>query len=333
MAAKKLGVALVGLGYLSTYQIAKSFKHSKHCRLTAVVTGTPEKAKLWKKRYVLPDSHIYSYETFDQIVHNPDVDFVYLVLPNSMHAEFTIRAAKAGKHVLCEKPMANSVRECEAMIAACRKAKRKLAIAYRCQLQPHHLEARRLACEEVFGKIKVIEAGFAFTLNAKPQWRLEKELAGGGALMDVGIYALQACRYLTGEEPNSISAIEAKTAPAKFKEVDETINWVMSFPSGVTAYCTTSYNFDGINRFRAYAEKGWFEVDPAYGYGGVRAKRSDRKPMKFKATDQFAVQFDDFARCIVEDRESTVSGEEGLRDMRVIEAIYKSIRTGRTIKL
>ncbi|MFT4638779.1 MAG: putative dehydrogenase [Verrucomicrobiales bacterium] len=329
---KKLGYALVGLGGLSTNQIAPGLLATKHSRLAGIVTGTPEKEKIWAEKYNIPKKNIYNYENFDSIADNPDIDVIYIVLPNSMHKEFTVRAAKAGKHVLCEKPMATSAADCEVMIAACGEAKRKLAIGYRCQFEPNHQECMRLAQEKTFGDLKMIDAGFGFRIGNPDQWRLKHALAGGGGLMDVGIYALQACRYLTGEEPSIISATETKTDPVKFKEVDETIVWSMTFPSGVVANCNTTYNFNGINRFKALASKGYFGLEPGYSYKGIKGS-SSKGPIALDEIDQFAAEMDDFSRCIIEDRESRVPGEEGLKDLRVVEAIYKSIRTGTPVKL
>jgi predicted dehydrogenase len=268
----------------------------------------------------------------DQLADNPDIDMVYVVTPNSLHLEHTVRAAQAGKHVLCEKPMANSVADCEAMIDACRDAGVQLAIGYRCQFEPHHLECIRIAREQEFGAIRLIEAGFGFRIGNPQQWRLRAALAGGGALMDVGIYALQTCRYLTGEEPVHVSALETKTDPVKFAEVDESMTFQMTFPSGAIAECSTSYNVNGVNRFRAFAERGWFGLEPAYDYSGIRGT-SSRGPIAFEALDQFAAEIDDFAQCILENRESKIAGIEGLKDLRVVEAIYESIRSGRTIEL
>ena len=330
---KKLGIALVGLGNLATNQLAPALLKTKHCRLAGIVSGTPSKIERWQKQYDIPAKNCYSYETYDQIADNPDIDVIYIVLPNSMHPEYTIRAARLGKHVLCEKPMANSVAECQQMITACQEANRKLAIGYRCQFEPHHRQCMTFAQEATFGKIKMIEAGFGFRIGNPDQWRLKHTYAGGGALMDVGIYALQACRYLAGEEPISISATETKTDPVKFAEVDESITWTMAFKNGVNAYCSTTYAFSGINRVSAYGQKGWFRLDPAYSYGGITGVTSKGDPISFPAIDQFAAEMDDFALCVQNDRQSKVSGEEGLRDLRVIEAIYQSIRTGRTVKL
>ncbi|TWT74000.1 Gfo/Idh/MocA family protein [Allorhodopirellula solitaria] len=324
--------ALVGLGSLSTNQLAPALQKTKHAKLVGIVTGTPKKEKTWADKYGIQKQNIYNYETYDKIRDNEDIDVVYIVLPNGMHAEYTVRAAEAGKHVLCEKPMANSSEECRQMIAACDQNNRKLAIGYRCQFEPHHQQCIELARSEKFGSLKAVEAGFGFTIGDPNQWRLDAKLAGGGALMDVGVYALQACRYLTGEEPQSITAQETKTDPKKFAEVDETITWTMKMPSGVNCFCATSYAFRGVNRYHAYADKGWFGLDPAFSYGGLRGQTSEGA-IEAPEVDQFAAEIDAFAKCILEDRESSVAGEEGLRDLLAVEAIYESIQSGRRVDL
>ena len=327
---KKLGFALVGLGGLATNQIAPGLLNSSHCKLTAIVTGTPEKEKKWADKYGIDRDHIYNYESFDKIASDDSVDVIYIVLPNSMHAEYTIRAAKAGKHVLCEKPMANTAADCRDMISACKAADRKLAIGYRCQYEPHHLKSMEMAHNRELGAIKMIEAGFGFKIGDPTQWRLKKKLAGGGALMDVGIYALQACRCLLREEPTMITAQETKTDAVKFAEVDESITWLMKFPSGALAYCSTSYNFNGLNRFNAFTENGFIRMDPAYSYTNNRMETSKGK-VELPQQDQFATEMDEFAKCILENKPSKVAGEEGLKDLLAIEAIYKSIETRTTV--
>ncbi len=324
--------ALVGLGSLSTNQIAPALQKTKHAKLVGIVTGTPAKEKIWADKYGIQPQNIYNYDNFDKLADNAAIDAVYIVLPNSMHKEFTIRGAQAGKHVLCEKPMANSSADCQAMIDACQQHQRKLAVGYRCQFEPHHRHCRELARSGKYGPLKAIEAGFGFTIGDPNQWRLKADMAGGGALMDVGIYALQACRFLTGEEPLAITAQETKTDPQKFAEVDETITWTMTTPSGVNCYCSTSYAFGGINRFNAYGDKGSFGLDPAYSYDGIAGRSSDG-PIELPQVDQFATEMDAFAKCILEDRVSSVAGEEGLRDLLAVEAIYKSIRTGQRVEL
>jgi len=328
--AKKLGWALVGLGSLSRNQIAPALLKTQHSQLAAVVTGTPQKGVKWREKYGLTADQVYSYETFDKIIDDPAIDVVYIVLPNGMHHEFTLRAAKAGKHVFCEKPMANTAQECREMIAACEAANRQLGIGYRCQFEPHHREAMRFAREQVFGPLHHIDAGFGFAIDDPNQWRLRKNLAGGGAMMDVGVYAVQACRYLAGEEPTEVIALETKTDPVKFAEVDETINWSMKFPSGITANCLTSYLFSGRDDFSAYGSKGRFGMKPCYGYSGQTGWTSDPKiPLAFPATDHFAVQIDAFSQAILQGKPFGPDGVEGLRDMLVIEAIYQSIASGK----
>jgi predicted dehydrogenase len=330
---RKIGFAICGLGGLSEHSIAPAFANSKYCRLTGLITGSPEKTGPWRAKYNIPERSVYSYETMHRMADNPDIDAVWIVTPNALHADHTIACAKAGKHVICEKPLEVSVERCQQMIDVCKAEKRVLATAYRCQFDPLHLECMRLARDKVFGGVRVVEAAFEIALGGADQWRLKHSLSGGGALMDVGVYALQATRYLTGEEPVLVTGTETKTDPVRFKEVDETMVWTAKFPSGAVAYCSTSYNLPGVNRVRASAEKGWFEMDPAFGFVGNRGRRSDGQAMKFADIDPMAVQMDDLAQCIREQRPSKVSGEEGMRDVRIMLAIYESARTGKAVAL
>ena len=329
---KRLGFALCGLGGLSTQQIAPALQKTANCRLAGIITDTPDKAAKWKSEYNIPDKSVYTYDTMHRMADNPDIDVVYIVTPNAMHLDNAVAAAKAGKHVFCEKPMEISVERCQKMIDALKAANRMLGVAYRCQFEPHHLECIRLAHEKVFGSVKVIDAYFGF--NSPPGvWRLKRELAGGGPLMDVGIYALQATRYLTGEEPTWISGTTTKGDPERFSEVEESVIWQARFPSGAISHCGASYNAAPTGYFRAIAEHGWFGMDPAFNYSGNKGSRSDGKPLEFAPTDQFAVEMDNFAQCILEKRPSKVSGEEGLRDVKIMMAIYESARTGRPVEL
>lgn len=328
---KKVGVALVGLGSYSEYKLAPALSEASNCYLAGIVSGTPAKIEKWKKQYYLPDKNCYSYETFDRIADNKDIDVIYLVLPNSMHHEFVIRAAKAGKHVICEKPMAVSVKEAEEMIAACKAANVKLSIGYRLHFEPFTQEAMRVGQKKEFGAVKIVESSMGFKIGDPNQWRLKKALAGGGAMMDVGIYAIQGARYSTGEEPIALTAQEFKTDQVKFKEVDETIMWQMEFASGAVANCMTTYA-SSVERLFISSEQGWLELRPAFGYGPIKG-RTHKGEINLPHTNHQLLQLEDFARCVLEDRESSVPGEEGLRDMKVIEAIYKSIETGKRIML
>jgi predicted dehydrogenase len=321
-----LGVALVGLGRYAGDELAPALQQTRHCHLAGIVTGTPAKAETWSRKYNLPNSNIYNYKTFDQIANNPNVDVVYVVLPNAMHAEHTIRAARAGKHVICEKPMAVTVKECEAMIEACRTAGRSLSIGYRLHFEPYNREMMRLGQQQVYGKVKLIESSDGFRLRDPNEWRLHKELAGGGALMDIGIYAIQGARYVTGEEPISVLAQEFKTDLLTFREVDETMCWQLEFSSGAVAYSATSYSAR-LNRLYATAERGWFELSPAYSYSGLKGRTSEGS-MIFSNINQQAAQMDAIASAILNDEPSPVPGEEGLKDLKVIEAIYRSAASG-----
>ena len=331
--SRKIGFAIAGLGNLSTNQIAPALQKTKYCRLAGIITGHPAKAEKWKAKYGIPDKNVYNYDNMADMANNPDIDVVYVVTPNALHAEHTIKAAKAGKHVLSEKPMEVSVEKCQQMIDVVKKAGRQLAVGYRLHFEPNNLECVRLAREKVFGDLKMIEAGFGFSIGDPTQWRLNHDLAGGGPLMDVGIYALQATRYLSGEEPTQVSAVTSTTDPAKFKDVEESIAWQMKFPSGVLANCSATYKFNGINHFNAYGEKGWFGLDPAYNYSGISGRRSDGTEIKFPDIDQFAAEMDDFAQCIMNNQPTRVPGEEGLRDVKILMAIYEAARTGRAVNL
>jgi predicted dehydrogenase len=331
-ADKRLGIALVGLGGYSGGQLAPALQHTKNCYLAGIVTGTPSKAEDWSKKYNIPKKNIYNYQTFDDIANNKDIDIVYIVLPVSMHKEYTIRAAKAGKHVICEKPMALNAAECQEMVDACKKADRLLSIGYRLHFEPHTQEVMRLGQKQVFGKVTKGETGNGFTYNGDPNaWRLKKALAGGGGLMDMGIYAIQGARYTLGEEPIAVKATQEKTRPELFKDVDETVFWELQFPGGAKVTGKSSYNHDW-SYLRAEAEKGNFELEPAYGYGGLDGKING-KPMQIPNIRQQTAQMDDFATCVNLKKQSRVPGEEGLKDMKVVDAIYRSLDSGKWEKI
>jgi predicted dehydrogenase len=329
---KRLGIALCGLGSLSTHQIAPALAKTQNCRLAGIITGTPAKAARWQAEYHIAERNTYSYETMHRIIDDPDIDVVYVVTPNALHLDYALIAAKAGKHVLCEKPMEISAERCQRMIDAVRAAGRLLAIGYRCRFEPHHLECMRIAHDREFGDLKMIDAHFGFDIEPG-MWRLNRALAGGGPLMDVGIYALQATRYLTGEEPVWVSATTTQGDPARFSQVEESVVWQTKFPGGAVSHCGATYNGAPNGYLRAIAERGWFGLDPAFNYDGIRGVRSDGRAIDQSEGDQFAAEMDDFASCIMEGRKSKVSGEEGIRDVRIMMAIYESARLGRPIDL
>ena len=329
---RKLGIALVGLGGYSNGQLAPALQHTKNCYLAGIVTGTPTKAVDWSNRYNIPQKNIYNYHNFDEIARNPNIDIVYVVLPVFLHKEFTIKAANAGKHVICEKPMALNARDCESMIAACNKANRLLSIGYRLHFEPHTMEVMRLGQKQIFGKVTHIDTGNGFTYDGDPNaWRLKKALAGGGGLMDMGIYSIQGTRYTLGQEPIAVKATQEKIRPEFFKEVDETIFWELEFPGGFKTSGKSSYNNDW-SYLKVEAEHGKFELGPAFGYGGIDGSVNG-KAMPFPQIIQQAAQMDDFAECVRLNQRSRVPGEEGLKDMKVVDAIYKSLNTGKWEKI
>jgi len=328
---RKLGIALVGLGGYSSDQLAPALQETKLCELKGIVTGSPDKASNWKKKYSLQDKNIYNYENFDSIKDNPDIDIIYVVLPNSMHAEYTIRAAKAGKHVICEKPMAINVKEAEEMIAACEQADRLLSIGYRLHFEPHNLAMTQYREARTFGELSKVYAMDGMKIEPGV-WRLNKQLAGGGPLMDVGIYCVQAAIYTTGQLPIAVTAKEGvKTDKEKFREVEESLKWTMEFPHGVLAECTTSYA-EEMNVLRAEASKGWFALEPAYEYKGINGKTSQGK-IEMPQVNQQALQMDDFAKCVLTKTKSKVPGEMGLRDLKILMAIYESARSGEKVSI
>lgn len=336
---KQVGYAIVGLGYYATRIIMPEFAKCSRSRLTALVSGTPEKLQRFGDEYKLPKRSLYSYADFDSIRDNPDVDVVYVILPNAMHAEYTIRAAKAGKHVLCEKPMAVSSAECEAMIAACKAANRKLMIGYRSHFEPHNMLAMKLTRDGAFGKPSLVESDHGFSIGDPTQWRLKRALSGGGSLMDIGIYSVQALRYMSGEEPVSITAIEqTDRSDPRFKEVEDRLDFAFGFPSGATGKGLSTYS-SGHNRIKLTGDKGWVEMAPATGYSGHQMWTSERgksravEPPRAPWPNQFVGQLDHMADCVLTGREPLVAGEEGLRDLRIMEGIYRSAREGRTVTL
>ncbi len=323
---RKLGVALMGLGLYSRGQLGPALLKTKMCRLAGVVTGSREKGAAWSREYGFPEGNIWSYETIHEIADNPDVDMVYVVTPNGLHMEHVLKVAGAGKHVICEKPMANSVADCDTMIAACGKAGVMLSIGYRLRFDPHHIELDRIARERDFGVLTRMSGEDSWKFGPRA-WRIEKSLSGGGPLMDVGIYVVHAaCRAAMGQ-PVAVTARELpKTNPELFNEVEETIEWTMDFPGGASCAASSSYARSG-NFFQAQGEKGWIRLEPSFGYGHIEVNTS-RGHLDIPQVPQQALQMDDFASCILTGRETPVPGSMGRDHMATIEAIYRSAAEG-----
>lgn len=327
---KKIGYCIVGLGRISMNHFMPAMKTSQKAQITAVVSGHRDKAEKIAAEYNIPAKNIYDYKNYDDIAHNSDIDAMYIALPNNMHAEYTIRAANAGKHVLSEKPMATTVKDCQSMIAACKAANRKLMIAYRCQYEPTNLRAIKMIQDGELGTIQAIESANGFK-EKLGEWRLDKKMAGGGPLMDVGIYSLNACRYLTREEPLHVEGYSSVIDhDGRFKTVEENASWTMKFPSGVVASCNTTYGARMEGFFRVHGSKGVLHMEPAFGYQGLHLKANIQgqppidEPNTEKDPYQFLLEGDYFADCIRENKEPKTDGHEGLRDMQWIAEIYKS---------
>lgn len=331
---ERLGVALVGLGYYSTDLLAPALQNTKHCYLAGIVTGTPSKAESWKKKYKIPEKNIYNYQNFDKIADNPDIDVVYVVLPPSMHKEYVIRAANAGKHVWCEKPMAVTADECQAMIDACRKNKRSLAIGYRLHHEPNTQEYRRIIQQKLLGKVKKVGCAAGYRDDRTDHWKQKKEM-GGGVLYDMGVYSIQGARLGTGMEPLAVvSANTSTTRPEIYKNgLDETAIATLEFPGGVLADIKTSFG-ENINFLNITCEKGDIKMSPYSAYAGVRGiSPLGEINHQYQVPWQQTKQMDDDALSIMRGKPMMVPGEEGLRDIRIVEAIYKSAGSGQQVKL
>lgn len=326
----RLGVALIGLGYYSRDLLAPALQATQKCYLAGIVTGSPDKARQWQEKYKIPDKNVYNYDNFDSIANNPDIDVIYIVLPNSLHREFTLRGARAGKHVWCEKPMAMNAAECVDMIKACNDNKVKLSIGYRMQHEPNTQEIIRYGKEKTYGAVRLITASAGFRDSRKDHWRLKKTM-GGGAMYDMGVYSLNAARYVAGEEPKGVVAQQFTTRPELYSEVDETMLFQLDFPGGAVANCATSFGMN-VNSLHVTCERGWYKLDPFQAYRGVNGSTSDGKLLNVDTPNEQALQMDNDAVAIMENKPVLVPGEEGMRDMVVLDAIYRSVREGRRVE-
>jgi len=329
---KKLGIALVGLGRYAEEQLAPALKQTQYCELKGIVTGSPEKIPHWQRQYGIPDRNVYSYENFEEIASNKEIDIVYIVLPNSLHANYTVRAANAGKHVICEKPMAISVHECKGMIEACNRNKVKLGIGYRLHFDPYHQYTMQLG-QGKLGNLREVKGNHSMLLEDPSAWRLQKKFAGGGPLMDVGIYVVQAACYTVGKAPIAVKEAQfgKVSRPDIYDTVEESISWTLAFPDGILAHGTCSYAEDS-DWLKGEAIGGSLELEPAYAYNGIEGSTSEG-PMDFQEVNQQALQMDEFAQSLLEGKETKVPGEMGCRDLAILMAIYQAAETGESVLL
>ena len=340
---QRVGFAIVGLGRLAIEEILPAFGSSMKARPVALVSGSPDKMKLVAQQYGIAPAACYSYEAFDRIRDNPEIKAVYIVLPNAMHREFCERAARAGKHVLTEKPMSIGSADGQAMVDACAAAGVKLMVAYRIQYEPYNRRVMRFVRDRTFGGTLAYHGINTQTVasDGALQWRHKKAMAGGGSMYDIGLYCLNTARFMTGEEPEEVFAtIYSRPDDPRFAEVEETVSFMLRFPSGTIANCFTSYGGRDDKHQRLNLETGVIDVPNAYQYVGQRMTVSSRQQdmtseneLVLPHKNQFALELDHMAECVMTGRRPYTPGEEGVQDHRLMEAIYESARAGQPVKL
>lgn len=338
---ERVGIAIVGVGRISVNEVLPAFAQSKHAKPVALVSGDRAKALKIARQYNIPESAVLDYRDYEKLAGMPEVQGVYIALPNSMHAEYTIRAARAGKHVLCEKPMANTVAECQSMIDACKQARRRLMIAYRRQYSPLERGLVKMIREKKLGELREFVSVNSQNMGDPQHWRLKRAMAGGGPLPDVGLYCINEARFLSGEEPVEVIGHTWSTpGDARFRDVEESCQFTLRFPSGFVATCSSGYSSHKSQMFRLNGSTAYAEMNPAYAYNGnqlriarVEQGKEQISEMPAEEENQFAKELDHFAQCVRQDKQPHTPGEEGLQDQRIIEAIYASARSGRPVKL
>lgn len=341
--AQRTGFAIVGLGRLALEELLPAFAESGQARVTALVSGSPEKMATVARQYGIAPEACYSYADFERLRDNPQVQAVYVVLPNAMHREYVERAAAVGKHVLCEKPMATTSADARAMVAACAKAGVRLMVAYRIHYQPHHLRVRQFVKDGTFGRIVAFTAGNVQTVaaDATLQWRHKRAQSGGGALPDIGLYCLNTVRFITGQEPIEVFAhTYSPPGDPRYADVEETVNFMLRFPSGLVAQCMASYGAREDKWQRLQMEKATLDMPNAYDYQGQRLFVGQRQgedkannEVILPRKNQFTAEIDHFAQCVRSGQTPRTPGEEGVRDQVIMEAIYRSAASGQPVKL
>ncbi len=337
-ASGRVGYAVVGLGQFAEHAVLPGFRNSRKAQLVALVSGDERKARRLAKKYGA--SEFYPYDGLAQCLDHPQVNAVYIATNNSTHAEFTVRAAAAGKHVLCEKPMATNVAECQQMIDACRANHVRLMIAYRKHFEPASLDLKMLVDSGKLGRLKIIHSAFSIYLRpggGRAAWHFDQRLAGGGALPDVGVYCVNTARWVTGKDPVEAAAYQWTVDPEAFKEVDENIAFRLNFPGGLVMQGTASWGGAQESFLHIVGEKGWATLAPAFQYdeerrlyGRIGGRWFEKK---YKVMNELALELDAFADCIRRNRGPVPNGAEGLCDVAVMQAIYQSAREGRPVSI
>jgi len=331
-----LRVAMVGIGTYGNI-VARALQASTKAKLVGVVSGSPAKVKDWQTKYGIPDKNVYNYDNFEEIKNNPDIDAIYFTVPNFLHKPYVLRGAKTGKFIISEKPLGLNGKEAQEIVDGCKKAGVKLLVGYRMHFEPKNLEIIAMRNAGDFGKIKYFTGNGGFRIGDPTQWRLDKAKAGGGSMMDIGIYAINGARYMVGEDPIWVTAQEApKSDPVKFKEgVDETITFQMGFPSGAVASCLSTYAMNNVDRFLLIGERGYAELNPANGYGPLKGRTNRGELKAVSPPMQQTVQMDEMAGIFLEGKTPIVpvDGEEAVKDAKIIDAVYEAVKTGKKVPL
>jgi predicted dehydrogenase len=335
--SKPIGYAVVGLGSIAETAVLPAFRHAKTSKLVALVSHDKSRAQQLGAKFGV--KHCYAYENYDECLSQPGVDAVFVASVNGAHAEQTIRAARAGKHVLCEKPMANSVEDCRRMVEACRANRVRLMIAYRKYFEPGSVALKKLVTSGKLGRLRHIFS--SYTEHVDPgkakTWQLNHNLAGGGSLMDIGIYCVNTMRWLAGSDPIDATACDWTDDPKRFREVEDSIAFRLTHPDGLVCQGTSSYSSMAASFVQVHGDQGWAALNPAFAFeeerrlfGKIRGRWFEQK---FKVIDEFVLEFNEFTKSIHQGRDPEPDGMEGLRDMATIEAIYRSAEENRAVPI
>jgi predicted dehydrogenase len=333
-----VGYAVVGLGGIAQQAVLPAFGNAKDARLVAVVSGDKEKAGRLQKQFHA-SSH-YSYGEFSECLKNPEVEAVYVTTPPGEHEKYTVLAARAKKHVLCEKPLATTVDSCRRMVRACRDNKVLLMTAYRKYFEPGSVALKKIISTGQLGRVDIIHTAFTEFRPAgdsTPDWMLKRKMSGGGPLMDLGVYCVNTSRWLMDEDPVQATASQWTRDRKRFKEVEEGIAFRLNFPSGLVLQGTSSWGSVLTSFIQVHGEKGWASLSPAFAFeddrrlsGKISGKWFGEE---FRAIDEFALELDAFASCIRDNRKPEPDGEQGTRDIVIIDAIYRSAKKGRPVSI
>ncbi len=336
---ERVGFAVVGLGHISEIAVLPAFRHSKKTKLVALVSSDLQKAKRLARKFGAED--YYTYDDYVLALNHPKVDAVFIATTNGTHAEYTIRAAHSGKHVLCEKPMANTATECQQMINACRTRDVRLMIAYRKFVEPASVLLKQMVRSERLGRLKTIHSAFTFTLPlgkpSRPHWHFDRKQAGGGSLVDVGVYCVNMVRWMIGRDPEEAFGHGWTHHPEHYREVEEHMAFELKFPEGVLLQASCSFGAAQSSFLHVIGEKGWVALNPAYEFAKHRRMCGEIKgrwfEKKFPAIDEFVLELDALADAIRRGRDPEADGTEGLKDVAIMQAIYRSAHERRPVNI